>query len=266
MAVATAGGPVIVSGLHVYPVKSGTGMDVDQWPLDARGLAHDRQYMVVDADGTFLTQRECPRLALLVAHLGERLRITTPDGGADVQAGRPVEVRVWEHTGPALDCGDDAAELIETLLGRPARLVKISPEHARTSGRGDAPVGFADGYPLLITTTASLADLNSRLAEPLPMARFRPNVVVDGSDPFDEDDWSRITIGDVPVDVVKPCTRCAITRVDPATGQRTGPEPLRTLATFRRIGGGVAFGQNAIHRAGGVLRVGDRVAVRERRG
>jgi uncharacterized protein YcbX len=262
MGVATAGGPVIVSGLCVYPVKSGAGLAAAQWALDERGLVHDREYMVVDADGRFLTQRECPRLALLRPEPGPPLRITTPDGSAAAEPGRPISVRVWEHCGPALDCGDEAAELLSALLARPARLVKLSPDHARTSGRGDAPVGFADGYPLLITTSASLAELNRRLVEPLPMDRFRPNLVIDGCGPFDEDGWGSITVGSVAIDVVKPCARCAITGVDQATGERSGGEPLATLATFRRVDAGVAFGQNAIHRGRGVLRVGDPVSVR----
>lgn len=250
-----------LSEIRVYPVKSGAGLSVPAWALDERGLAHDREYMVVDAGGRFLTQREHPQLALVRPVLGPALRITTPDGTAVERPGDRVWVGVWEHTGPAIDCGDEAADLLGALLHRPVRLVRLVGDHGRRTGRGDAPVGFADGYPLLITTTASLAALNSRLDDPLPMDRFRPNLVIDGCEPFDEDGWGVITVGPVDIDVVKPCTRCAITRVDQATGLRSGHEPLAALATFRRMDGGVAFGQNAIHRGPGVLRVGDPVSV-----
>jgi hypothetical protein len=254
-----------LSEIRIYPVKSGAGLSVPEWVLDERGLAHDREFMVVDADGRFLTQRQYPQLALVRPSLGPPPGITTPDGTAVTRRGARMRVRVWEHAGPAVDCGDDAADLLGTLLHRPVRLAQLVGDHGRRTSRGDAPVGFADGYPLLITTTASLAELNRRLADPLPMDRFRPNLVIDGCAPFDEDGWGVITAGPVGIDVVKPCTRCAITRVDQDTGRRSGREPLAVLATFRRIDAGLAFGQNAIHRSQGVLRVGDPVSVREPR-
>ncbi|MCU0278839.1 MAG: MOSC domain-containing protein [Candidatus Nanopelagicales bacterium] len=252
---------MFVSALSVYPVKSGAGLSVKSWPLGADGLDHDREFMVVDAQGRFLTQREEPRLALVKPLIGPPLSIRTPVGAAVTAIGQPCTVQVWEYSGPALDCGDDAAALLSEFLGRPVRLVTVTPGHDRPTELGNAQVGFSDGFPLLITTQASLDELNARLPVALPMQRFRPNIVIDGCEAFAEDTWSRIRIGTVDIDVVKPCLRCAITRVDHRTGVRGDGEPLRTLGAFRKMKGGVAFGQNAIHRGLGTLRVGDPVSV-----
>jgi hypothetical protein len=226
--------------------------------LDDRGIVGDREYMVVDGDGRFLTQREAPQLALVSWREPE---VVTPVGAAAVEPGVRREVTVWDYSGPAVDCGEAAAALLSDYLHRPCRLVRTPPDHSRRSDDGRTGVGFADGYPLLLIGEASLADLNMRLPEPLPMNRFRPNVVVSGSGPFAEDSWGHIRLGDVPAQIVKPCTRCAITRVDQATGIRGDGEPLRTLGTFRKVKGGVIFGQNVVHRAPGTLRVGDEVSL-----
>ena len=254
-----------LSGLFVYPIKSCAGLAVDGWDLDERGLAGDRSYMVVDDRGVFLTQREAPQLATVRPEPGERMGVSTPAGSAVARPGVAREVSVWEHDGPALDCGDEVAELLTAHLGRACRLVTVSPDHDRRTSRGDGRVGFADGYPLLIATEASLADLNARMPVPLPMNRFRPNLVVAGTEAFEEDQWQHIEVAGVPLDLVKPCARCAITRVDQATGLRGDGEPLRTLGTFRKAKGGVMFGWNAVHRTLGRLRVGDDVRVVERR-
>lgn len=251
---------VQVTALFVYPVKSAAGMAVDTWDLDDFGLRHDREFMVVDETGSFLTQRDIPRLALVRPELADPLIIHTPEGSAEAGTGQTVTVRVWDYRGPAVDCGDEVADLLTLSLDRPCRLVRTAPRHMRAAP-GGGQVGFADGFPLLITSTASLADLNRRLPEPLPMNRFRPNIVVDPDEPWVEDGWLELDIAGVPVDVIKPCTRCAITRVDQETGVRGDMEPLHTLAQFRRGPEGVEFGQNAIHRAPGRLRVGDAVTV-----
>jgi hypothetical protein len=256
---------VQVSGVFIHPIKSGAAIAADAWPLDAFGLAHDREYMVVDERGTYLTQREEPRLALVTGAIGEALTVSTPSGSARAVPGGRIEVTVWEHTGPALDCGDEVAELLSAHLERPCRMVRTPADHRRPTEFGAGQVGFADGYPLLITAESSLADLNTRLPVPLPMNRFRPNIVIAGCPPFDEDQWLQIQVGAVTIDVVKPCARCAITRVDQATGLRGDGEPLRTLGTFRKAKGGVMFGQNGIHRTTGTLHVGDPVRVAVRR-
>jgi hypothetical protein len=174
-------------------------------------------------------------------------------------------VTVWDDSVVASDQGDAAATLLSDHLGQPCRLVRV--DEARIADQAYAApgtvVGFADGFPLLLITDASLGALNGRLPMPLPIDRFRPNLVVSGAEPFAEDGWRRIRIGDIELDVVKPCARCTITTVDQATGRRDGAEPLRALGTFRRGRRGVLFGQNLVHRSQGLLRVGDPVEVLE---
>ncbi len=250
-----------LSGLFVYPIKSCAGMTVQTRRLDAKGLEGDRSYMVVDEAGRFLTQREEPRLAVVRPEPGDPLTVTTPGGSAPAIPGVRVEVSVWDYGCPALDCGEDAAALLSDHLGRTCRLVTLAPDHERPSDHAGGRIGFSDGYPLLVIAESSLAELNTRLPVPLPMNRFRPNLVVAGSPAFDEDHWQRIEVGPLPVDIVKPCARCAITRVDQQTGIRGDGEPLRTLGTFRKAKGGVMFGQNAVHRALGELAVGDEITV-----
>ncbi len=250
-----------ISDLFLYPVKSGAAVRVGFCDLDERGMAGDREYMVVDEAGGFLTQREAPLLALL---RWEAPYLVTPHGRAQVWPGLHREVTVWDYTGPALDCGDEAARLVSELLGRLCRVVRTGADHDRLSDDGRSGVGFADGYPLLLIGQASLQALNDRLPQPIPMDRFRPNIVVAGASPFAEDQWARIRIGDVLAEVVKPCIRCAITRVDQATGLRGDGEPLRTLGQFRKVKGGVIFGQNVVHDSIGTIHVGDEVEVLSR--
>ncbi|HSJ25152.1 MAG TPA: MOSC N-terminal beta barrel domain-containing protein [Longimicrobiales bacterium] len=268
-----------VSELTVYPVKGCAGVALEQAELDSFGVRHDRRWMIARPDGDFVTQRGTPQLALLETALeanalvlrsrtaGEaRVPLAGPEGAAPVRL-----VRIWDDVVEALDAGDEAADLVGRHLGAEGdglRLVympdstlrQVSPAHARPGDR----VSFADGFPLLVVTQQSLDELNRRLPEPVPMHRFRPNVVVDDApSPHDEDTWRRIRLGSVPCDVVKPCARCVVTTVDQATAV-AGVEPLRTLAAYRRQDGLVWFAQNAIHRATGWLAVGDDVEVLER--
>jgi uncharacterized protein len=180
---------------------------------------------------------------------------------------RRIEIRIFRHTGPAEDVGDGAADWFGTVLERRCRLVRFPDDAVRAVSKEfttrDAQVGFADGYPALLLSEASLEDLNGRMKQRLPMNRFRPNIVVRDCEPFAEDRWKRIRIGDVVLDVVKPCARCAITTVDQLTAQ-TGKEPLATLAQFRQQDGKVLFGQNCVHHGPGSLRVGDEVEIIDR--
>lgn len=258
----------ILSTLTVYPVKSCAGTSVDVWAVGPAGLHRDRTWMVVEPSGAFLTQRTAPALATVRPELlPQGLRLRTPVGSVDVTAGPPAlitPVEVWGFRGPAIDAGEEAADLLAEHLGRPVRLVRPAPGFERPADpeAGDGvPVVFSDGFPLLIASTASLADLNARLPRPLPMDRFRPNIVVDAAPPWAEDDWRRVRAGGITIDLVKPCTRCRITTVDQRTGRREGAEPLRTLGTFRRGGRGVQFAMNAVARDAGVLRCGDEVQV-----
>ncbi len=261
---------VTVAALYIYPVKSCAGIRCAQATLEARGLRHDRGWMIVDGHDEFLTQREHPRLALITPQLeADTLRLTTPEGQAvsiptTGVVGPTRRVRVWRDWCEAVDQGDPAAQLFSDWLGESVRLVKmadafnrrVDPHYARTP----ALTGFSDGYPLLLISEASLDALNARLDTPLPMNRFRPNLVVSGCDPHAEDGWQQVQINTLVFDVAKPCERCTVTTTDQTTGER-GVEPLRTLATYRRAGTKVYFGQNLIHRTVGILAVGEPVEV-----
>jgi uncharacterized protein YcbX len=252
-------------------VKSCAGTSLDQATVGLRGIEHDREFMLVGADRRFLTQRELPRLALSRPSLHDGcLRIEAP-GLSPLEVTpsdnrRSFEVVVWRDTVMAVDQGNEAAEWFSTFLGTEVRLVKIADDTVRAvdpvyAPRASDQVGLADGYPLLLVSEESLQDLNKRLAQPLPMNRFRPNVVVRGwGVPFGEDTWGQISIGTVIFDVVKGCARCSITTTDQATAER-GAEPLATLATYRRVPRGVLFGQNLVHQMQGTLQLGDPVRV-----
>jgi uncharacterized protein len=264
-----------VAGLFTYPVKSCAGLSHDSIPLDPRGPLWDRRWMVVDPNGVFLTQRQLPRLAAVQPSLETDYLALRADGREiRVQLHRAAEgtrrVRVWQDDCEAWDEGDEAARLLTSHLGTPARLVRMAEEFVRPVDPEYAPrpaqTGFADAFPLLVVSEASLEELNRRLQErrgsPVPMSRFRPNIVLTGCGPFEEDDWKTIRIGGMTLDLVKPCGRCTTTRVDQARGVVEDPrEPLATLATFRLRGQEVMFGQNAIHRGPGRIAVGEEVTL-----
>jgi len=260
----------ILSAIYIYPVKSCRGISLASARLDARGLEHDRNWMVVNAEGRFLTQRQLPRLALVETALEPKfLRLIAPNLpelrlSLSGRVGEEVDVTVWRDHCRAIDQGDEAAEWFSTFLGVTCRLVRMGEGFIRPVDPNYAPedeqVNFADGFPLLMISEASLADLNTRCSDPLPMNRFRPNLVVSGCEPFAEDTWHTVGIGKVTFDVVKSCTRCIITTIDQTTGMG-GREPLITLTTYRRVEGGVIFGQNLIHRGLGEVCLGNAVEV-----
>ena len=262
-----------LSGLYVYPIKSAAGIPLAESGIDDRGLRYDRRWMLVDDSGRFISQRGLPRLALVrVALEPEGLLVEAPGMPPltvpyEVQGGLS-EAEVWGDRVGVVPVGGYTDEWFTGFLGARCSLVQlpqasIRPVDPEYGGAGDT-VGLADGFPFLLVSEASLEDLNSRLTEPLPMNRFRPNLVVGGSEPFAEDGWESVTIGEVRFRVAKPCSRCKITTVEQSTGVVAGAEPLRTLAEYRKSdrksGGKVLFGQNLIHDRTGRLRVGDRVA------
>jgi uncharacterized protein len=265
-------GTIALSGLFVYPVKSARGVALDAATVGARGLDGDRRWMVVDERGVFVSQRTHARLALVAAaREGGRLALEAPGAPRLLvdapPAGAPtVRVRVWDDVCDAQPASPDAARWFSTLLGIGCALVFLPDASRRpVAPRGGSPaseVAFADAYPFLLISEASLENLNLRLARPVPMDRFRPNLVVSGCGPHTEDGWRRIRIGQVVFRVVKPCSRCGTTAVDQATGER-GREPLATLATYRRVGADVMFGQNLVHEDTGALRLGDELTVLE---
>jgi uncharacterized protein len=259
-----------LTALHVYPIKSAAGLAPAEWDVDGLGLRYDRRWMVVDVSGRMLTQRSHPRLALVRPSVGDGiLRIETvgmPALELPLSPGPSValSVTVWDDTCAAGWTGERAARWFSELLETECGLVHIAETNARPVDPDYAPaghrVGFADGFPFLLISEESLEDLNRRLEVPLPMNRFRPNLVIAGGEPFGEDRMGPFAIGGIRFAVVKPCDRCVVTTTDQATGER-GPEPLRTLATFRRADRKVLFGQNVVHEGTGRLRVGDPLQV-----
>jgi hypothetical protein len=226
--------------------------------------------MVVGDDGQFFSQRNYPRLALVRARLiDDRLVLEAPqmqqlDLAAGGEEGPATRVQVWDDDCVAVDAGKEAARWFSDHLGCSARLVRMAKDDARPLGATSAQPGdhvsFADRFPFLLISQASLGALNRRMALPVPMDRFRPNIVVAGTGPHDEDGWDHIRVGDVSFRVAKSCARCIVTTVDQATGDR-GREPLRTLSTYRTVDGRVLFGQNLVHDGRGVIRVGDPVHI-----
>lgn len=260
---------ITVSEINVYPIKGARGVALDEARVGDRGFEHDRRFMVVDPEGTFITQREHPELATLRTRFaGDELVLEAPGHAAASvplrpRSGAARRVRVWRSTCDAISAGEAAARLVSAHLGVACELVYMPDESIRLVNPAFAhdgeQVGFADGYPFMLLSAASLDELNARLEAKVPMNRFRPNLVVSGTAPFDEDRWRELTIGEVPFRVAKPCDRCTVVTIDQATGTPTGKEPLRTMTGFRTARNGVLFGQYLLPRGRGVIRRGDAV-------
>jgi len=282
-----------ILSLHSYPIKSCAGIDLAESPIDRAGLAGDRRWMILTAQGQFMTQRQWPAMARirpaidaghLALHAPGMPVLRVPRDGSQLSP-TVRQVIVWKDTVPAREESADASAWISQVLGQDCVLVKID-EQARRPAKpdwverwraghpdladrflGDHLFGFADGFPLLIANQASLDDLNARLAAQgqaaVPMNRFRPNIVIQGEwEPYDEDLTSMVSVGAVHMALVKPCTRCPMPNVDQLTGQ-VHDEPGRTLAAYRQLEIGVVFGQNAIVEAPAhaTLRVGDAAGI-----
>jgi uncharacterized protein YcbX len=263
---------VRLASIHVYPLKGARGIALARSEVLRAGLRHDRRFMAVSEDGTFLTQRSHPKLALLdVGFEGDTLVLAgharVPLDGAAYERAPRRRVRVWRDEVDAVDVPGEATAVVSDHLGTSCRVVFLPPASLRSvespHGRVEDRVGFADAFPVLVASLASLADLNARLtargAAPVPMDRFRPNLVVEGAEPWEEERHPRTRIGDVALRLPKRCARCSVTTVDQATSA-VGKEPLRTLATFRKTGNEVHFAMNAIPDAEGTVAVGDAVS------
>jgi uncharacterized protein YcbX len=264
-----------VSTLHIYPVKSCGGIALADSAVGRMGLRYDRQWAFVDDTGMFVAQRDSRGLGVAVRTMC-RIGTAVGDGMLTVTApempllqvplagvpGDDVPVQVWESRTSGVDQGQDAAAWATEVLSRERpgryRLVRMRDETRRPAKIGDGAVAYGDAYPFLVISEESLADLNRRLPAPLPMNRFRPNIVIRGGAPYVEDTLDRFRIGDVTFTGTTLCIRCPIPTTDQRTAER-GKEPLKTLATYRKQPDGVVFGRNCNHAGTGIIRVGDRV-------
>jgi uncharacterized protein len=262
-----------LAGIYIYPVKSAAGIACSEAMLGPHGLLHDREWMVVDAAGRFVTQRNEARLALLQTAIADgRLLLSSPVGAGprlELQhEGEMRQVQVWGASVPAFDAGAQAAQFVSDLLGRLVRLVRFDLRHRRLSNQDwtlghEVPTLFSDGYPMLVLSQGSIADLATRVGHDLPVQRFRPNLLLGGVAAYAEDAAVEMIVGSVRIALTKACTRCVITTIDHVRGERTGEEPLRTLKTYRHDPAlrGVVFGRNAYATSGvgSTLRCGDAV-------
>jgi uncharacterized protein YcbX len=264
-----------LSALYRFPLKSAQAQPLRHSPVDGLGLTGDRRWMLVDDNGRFLTQRVLPRMSQLSAlYAADGGLILSAPGQPPLQVAEPGAdaplrgIILWKDTLRVPDAGEAAAAWVSEFLGKPARLVFVPEDRTRRLGNGfgkeDDRVAFADGFPLLLIGQASLEDLAGRVGRPLEMLRFRPNLVIEGSDAYAEDGWKRIRIGSVEFRLLAPCARCILTTIDPRTGERSDDrEPLATLKGYRLQGGNIMFGQNLVSDGAGELEVGMPVTLLE---
>lgn len=269
-----------ISEINIYPIKSLGGISLNEAVIEEKGLQYDRRWMLVDKEGKFFTQREFPKMATLkvaletdslqVSHGTEVLRIPL----AENETGEEIEVVVWNSKLTAQTAETDINEWFSAALQTDCRLVQMNQNSNRLVNPVYAVhkfrdvVSFADGYPVLVIGENSLANLNSKLENPLPMNRFRPNLVIKDSEAFAEDSWKTIKVGETIFHIVKPCERCVMTTIDQEKGISDGKEPLKTLSTYRLVKkdgeSKILFGQNLIaEEAGKTVKIGDRIEILE---
>ena len=262
---------ITLSGINVYPVKGLGGITLDEAMCTARGLKHDRRFLIVDQDNQFVTQRELPRMATIWTDVGAgQLELAAEDRepvyvDAEPRALPTRTVGIWSSQVQAHTVSGEADEWLSDYLGLDVRLVYMPDNAARRCNpefaKNNEIVSFADGFPFLITSEGSLDDLNAKISAsagaPVPMNRFRSNLVVEGAEAWVEDGWQQINIGSAVFRAAKPCGRCQVTTTDQATGEVRGPEPLRTLSSFRNTDKGILFGVNLVPVKLGRVRVGD---------
>ena len=259
---------IIVSGLAIYPVKSMRQVSLDSSELHLGGLRNDRRWMVVDEDGNMITQRECARLCLIQPRLFVEGVVLSVQDFSDLKVYTPdknmMNVKVWDDVCHVYDAGDEAAVWLSDFLKMKCRLVYFPDDEVRivdqTYAEARDQTAFSDGFPVLIISQDSLDYLNSQMDAPVEMARFRPNIVVSGCEPFAEDNWKVIKIGELQLRLVKPCSRCIIPSINIETSEK-GREPLRTLVACRKRGKKVYFGQNGILDGNGNIKTGMKIEV-----
>lgn len=267
-----------IASLHIHPVKGMRAVDLTSATVEPRGLAGDRRWLAVDANGVFLTQRSHAHMATITTAITPRGIMLSADGFGSIEIDRPSgalrrTVHVWSSEVNAAATGAEASAFLSDVIGEEAHLVYMDEQALRLKTSvwtpDPVPVSFADAFPVLVATTGSLAALNFDIEKhggaPVPMARFRPNIVVECDDAFAEDAWPALRIGAVVLDLVKPSDRCIVTTTDQQTGERKGKEPLASLARIHRSTdpriNGVIFGENAVPRTIGKVRVGEAVEI-----
>lgn len=262
-----------LSQIFIYPIKSLAGIPVDHWELSSTGLKYDRKWMLVDEQQQFLSQRRLAKMALLKTQMSEQQLIISAPNQTDlvIMLEMPVanitrEVMLWGNKYQAQEVNQEANQWFSDFLTRPCTLVYQPNETIRSVdqryAQANDQTSFSDGFPFLIATTASLAKLNQQMNLSLSMRRFRPNLVITDCPSYAEDNWRKISIGDIDFRLPKPCSRCSIPQINPQTAL-LDKEPLRTLARTRKWNNKVFFGQNALHDNLGVIHVGDSVVINE---
>jgi len=262
---------ISLSQLAIYPIKSAAQVSLNQAQISPFGLAMDRRWMLINEQGIMLTQRKFARMCLIQCHLeADSLIVNAPDmpvlNIATDNSAKRIKATVWADNCNALDCGDEAANWFSDFLKTPARLVFFPADEIRQVDLNFAKAGnitaFSDGFPYLLISQASLDDLNGRLSQPVTMKRFRPNLVVEGTSAFAEDNWKKIRIGNIIFNLVKPCSRCVIPSINPETAEKT-PQVVKTLSGYRMQNNKIFFGQNLIADGIGELTVGMEVEILE---
>jgi uncharacterized protein len=261
--------------INIFPIKSLGGISLSEWIIEDRGLKYDRRWMLVDENNVFITQRKYPQLALMKVKLNEEgLEVSNEKHGKisfsfEKQTSQKSEVQVWDSKCSAVEVSKEANDYFSSYMEMKIKLVYMPEESRRPvdsnyANNGEI-VSFADAFPMLLIGSASLVDLNSKLEAPVPMDRFRPNLVVSTSVPFDEDFWGDFSLGNANFSAVKPCARCVLTTVDQSTGIK-GSEPLKTLSKYRNFNNKVLFGQNILFRKGERnIKLGDKLVVENRK-
>ncbi len=259
-----------VSALHVYPIKSCRSTALDEAVILKRGIKLDRSLVLSKPDGTAITQREYPVLSLVNPQIVDDSHLLLSAPGKEdfhfelAKSGAQMKCMLWGDESVSIDQGDEVALWFSTLLNVDCRLLSMADDFVRPVdpdyATAEQELGFADGFPFLLISEASLEDLNDKLEFPVPMNRFRPNIVVSGCEPFAEDKWKSIRIADVVFDLVKPCARCVMVTIDQDHAVLS-KEPLRTLAAYRKVDQKVLFGQNLVHHNIGKIKVGDELEI-----
>jgi len=268
-----------LSGITIYPIKSCAGVSLQSSKVVDTGFAHDREWLLIDENSNFLTQRSNAKMTLIkpvvrADQAGVSLGVELQALGKvslyvpNVNEGEVIKTKVWESECEVVSQGEEASSWLSEFLGQKVFLTRMNPNFKRHikdkyKQRGDEVTGFADALPFLLISEKSLEDLNEKLTEKIPMNRFRPNLVVSGGTAFQEDNWKKIKINNTTIRVVKPCARCEITTTNQETGERKS-EPLETLGKYRSKPKGIMFGQNCVSvEVGDVLSVGDEVKILE---